>query len=186
MQKQFRLKKRAAFAYVYRKGEKASARDLLLLSAKSKEGLKIGLSVSKKVGNAVTRNRVKRLIREALKPLTDRIDDGFMYVIVAYPSIAEKDFFSVSKSVEQAFSRAGKLNDKEILFVFAAFVQAYSFADNGQPLRIHSDVFDVFVRRYKQVRRVCRHCFDNREAFEMHSVFQRRFRPRQRELSRKN
>ncbi len=109
MQKQFRLKKRAAFAYVYRKGEKASARDLLLLSAKSKEGLKIGLSVSKKVGNAVTRNRVKRLIREALNPLTDRIDDGFMYVIVAYPSIAEKDFFSVSKSVEQAFSRAGKL-----------------------------------------------------------------------------
>ncbi len=109
MQKQFRLKKRAAFAYVYRKGEKASARDLLLLSAKSKEGLKIGLSVSKKVGNAVTRNRVKRLLREALKPLTDRIDDGFMYVIVAYPSIAEKDFFSVSRSVEQAFSRAGKL-----------------------------------------------------------------------------
>ncbi len=109
MQKQFRLKKRAAFAYVYRKGEKASARDLLLLSAKSKEGLKIGLSVSKKVGNAVTRNRIKRLLREALKPLTDRIDDGFMYVIVVYPSIAEKDFFSVSKSVEQAFSRAGKL-----------------------------------------------------------------------------
>ncbi len=109
MQKQFRLKKRAAFAYVYRKGEKASARDLLLLSAKSKEGLKIGLSVSKKVGNAVTRNRVKRLLREAIRPLTDRIDDGFMYVIVAYPSIAEKDFFSVSKSVEQAFSRAGKL-----------------------------------------------------------------------------
>lgn len=109
MQKQFRLKKRAAFAYVYRKGEKASARDLLLLSAKSKEGLKIGLSVSKKVGNAVTRNRVKRLLREAIMPLTDRIDDGFMYIIVAYPSIAEKDFFSVSKSVEQAFSRAGKL-----------------------------------------------------------------------------
>ena len=109
MQKQFRLKKRAAFAYVYRKGEKASARDLLLLSAKSKEGLKIGLSVSKKVGNAVTRNRVKRLLREAIMPLTDRIDDGFMYVIVAYASIAEKDFFSVSKSVEQAFSRAGKL-----------------------------------------------------------------------------
>ena len=109
MQKQFRLKKRAAFAYVYRKGEKASARGLLLVSAKSKEGLKIGLSVSKKVGNAVTRNRVKRLLREAIRPLTDRIDDGFMYVIVAYPSIAEKDFFSVSKSVEQAFSRAGKL-----------------------------------------------------------------------------
>ena len=109
MQKQYRLKKRASFAYVYRKGEKASARDLLLLSAKSKEGLKIGLSVSKKVGNAVTRNHVKRLLREAIKPIMDRIDDGYMYVIVAYPSIAEKDFFSVQKSVEQAFVRAEKL-----------------------------------------------------------------------------
>ena len=75
MKKSFRLKKRSAFAYVYRKGEKTSAHDLLLLSAKSKEGLKIGLSVSKKVGNAVTRNRVKRLLREAILPLQERIDD---------------------------------------------------------------------------------------------------------------
>ena len=109
MQKQFRLKKRAAFAYVYRKGEKASARDLLLLSAKSKEGLKIGLSVSKKVGNAVTRNHVKRLIREALKPIIDRIDDGYMYVIVAYSSIADKTYRDVCQSVEYAFKKAGKL-----------------------------------------------------------------------------
>lgn len=155
MQKQFRLKKRAAFAYVYRKGEKASARDLLLLSAKSKEGLKIGLSVSKKVGNAVTRNHVKRLLREAIKPIMDRIDDGYMYVIVAYPSIAEKDFFSVQKSVEQAFVRAEKLNDKKILSVSPSSIQADAFSDNGQSMRVYSDVFDVFIRRHKQIR--CAH-----------------------------
>lgn len=109
MQKQYRLKKISAFAYVYRKGERAPARDLLLLSAKSREGLKIGLSVSKKVGKAVVRNRVKRLLREAITPLIDRIDNGYMYVIVAYPSIADKDFDSVRKSVEHAFERAGKL-----------------------------------------------------------------------------
>ena len=121
MQKQFRLKKRAAFAYVYRKGEKTAARDLLLLSAKSKEGLKIGLSVSKKVGNAVTRNHVKRLIREALKPIIDRIDDKRFYV-------------------------RRNSDDKEILSVSFAALQAHIIADNGQSLRIHSDVFDVFVR----------------------------------------
>lgn len=109
MQKQYRLKKRAAFAYVYRKGEKASARDLLLLSAKSKEGLKIGLSVSKKVGGAVTRNRVKRLLREAIKPLEANMDAGYMYVIVAYPSIADKTYQDVCQSVEYAFKKAGKL-----------------------------------------------------------------------------
>lgn len=109
MQKQHRLKKRAAFAYVYRKGEKASARDLLLLYAKSKEGLKIGLSVSKKVGNAVTRNHVKRLLREAIKPLEDRIDDAYMYVVVAMPSMAEREYTDVCKTVEYAFAKAKKL-----------------------------------------------------------------------------
>ena len=109
MQKQYRLKKRASFAYVYRKGEKASARDLLLLSAKSNEGLKIGLSVSKKVGGAVTRNRVKRLLREAIKPIAANIDTGYMYVIVAYPSIADKTYRDVCQSVEYAFKKAGKL-----------------------------------------------------------------------------
>lgn len=109
MQKQYRLKKRAAFAYVYRKGDRSSARDLLLLSAKSREGLKIGLSVSKKVGNAVTRNRVKRLLREGIKPLMEHIDPNFMYVIVAYPSIAERGYEEVCESVRYAFNKAGKL-----------------------------------------------------------------------------
>lgn len=109
MKKSFRLKKRSAFAYVYRKGEKTSAHDLLLLSAKSKEGLKIGLSVSKKVGNAVTRNRVKRLLREAILPLQERIDDRYMYVIVAFPSLAERGYREVNALVQTAFERAGKL-----------------------------------------------------------------------------
>ncbi len=109
MQKQYRLKKRASFAYVYRKGEKSSAKDLLLLCAKSREGLKIGLSVSKKVGNAVTRNRTKRLLREAIQPLLERIDSGYMYVIVAYPSIVERSLDEVKASVEHAFKRANKL-----------------------------------------------------------------------------
>lgn len=109
MKRQHRLKKRAAFAYVYRKGEKTSARDLSVLCAKSREGLKIGLSVSKKVGNAVTRNRVKRLLREAIKPIEDRLDCNFLYVIVAYPSIAQRDYSQVCASVEFAFAKANKL-----------------------------------------------------------------------------
>lgn len=109
MQKKFRLKKRSAFVYVYRKGEKTSARDLLLLSAISKEGLKIGLSVSKKVGNAVTRNRVKRLLREAILPLQEKIDTGYMYVIVAHPTLADRSYAEIVDIVRSVFERAGKL-----------------------------------------------------------------------------
>ena len=109
MKRQFRLKRRAAFQYVYKKGERAPASDLLLLYARSREGLKIGLSVSKKVGNSVTRNRVKRLLREALGPLAESIDSGYMYVLIAHPSIAQRSYAEVCERVKAAFIRAGKL-----------------------------------------------------------------------------
>lgn len=109
MQRQYRLKRRAAFAYVYRKGERASAHDLLLLCARSKEGLKIGLSVSKKVGNAVARNRVKRLLREAITQIEDKIDARYMYVVIARPSIVGLPLCKVADQIAYAFSKAGKL-----------------------------------------------------------------------------
>lgn len=109
MQKQYRLKRRAAFNYVYRKGEKSQTRHLLLLYAKSREGLKIGLSVSKKVGNAVVRNRVKRLLREGLLPLTESINAGYMYVLLARPSAAELDYQAMCDEVRRVFERADKL-----------------------------------------------------------------------------
>ena len=101
MKREFRLKKRAAFTYVYKRGERTRSRHLTLLAAKSGEGLKIGLSVSKKVGGAVTRNHVKRLLREALT--------AFMYVIVAHPTAAELDFKAVCSETEKLFLKAGKL-----------------------------------------------------------------------------
>lgn len=105
------MKKRAAFSYVYRKGVKSSERDLLLLNARSREGLKIGLSVSKKVGNAVTRNRVKRLFRESLKGMEDKIDARYMYVLIARPSVTERTFQEVKEQVISVFKKAGRLND---------------------------------------------------------------------------
>ncbi len=109
MTKQIRLKRRAAFRYVFRKGDKSGAKDLTLLSARSREGLKIGLSVSKRVGNAVARNRVKRLLREAIRPLESVLNKDYMYVIVARPSIAELGFAEVCEQVKLVFTRAGKL-----------------------------------------------------------------------------
>ncbi len=109
MLRQYRLKRRAAFAYVYRKGERSFAKGIVLLSARSREGLKIGLSVSKKVGNAVVRNHAKRLLREAINPIIDAIDAHYMYVIVVKPELAGMNFAEVSHELRRAFEKAGKL-----------------------------------------------------------------------------
>ena len=65
MERRYRLKKNRAFQYVYRRGHSVACRNLVMLLAPSRE-LKIGFSVSKKTGNAVTRNRIKRRLQNAL------------------------------------------------------------------------------------------------------------------------
>ena len=110
MQKQYRLKRRSAFSYVYKKGEKSSARHLLLLYVKSRgNGMKVGISVSKKVGGAVVRNRVKRLIREGVNKILPQIATGYTYVIVARESAANADYYAICEDVKHIFEKAGRL-----------------------------------------------------------------------------
>ena len=103
MEKNYRLKKNGAFQYVYRRGKSSSTRDLVMLYAKG-NGLKVGFSVSKKVGNAVARNLVKRRLRECFRPHLRDAKNG-LYVIVARPSAATANFQSLSRQVHDLLTR---------------------------------------------------------------------------------
>ena len=97
MERRYRLQKNKAFQYVYRRGRSVACHDLVMLYAKGR-GLQVGFSVSKKVGNAVTRNLVKRRLRECFRPYLGDVKNG-LYVIVARPSAAEATFQSLKKDV---------------------------------------------------------------------------------------
>jgi ribonuclease P protein component len=86
-----RLSRSAEFERVYRHGRSIANRHLILyvFDAHGAGAPRLGLSVSRRVGQAVTRNNVKRLLREAFAALGPRLGDGLDVVVVARPAAAE-------------------------------------------------------------------------------------------------
>ena len=77
-----------------------------------------GLSVGRRVGGAVVRNRVKRRLREVLRLAP--LEPGWDIIFIARPPVAGADFTNLGKSVQGLLSRAGLLmreNEKACLRV---------------------------------------------------------------------
>jgi ribonuclease P protein component len=87
-----RLSRSGDFDRVYREGNSRGNRFLVLYSFadrddQSSDSARLGLSVGRKIGKAVTRNKVKRAIRESFWELSDGLEEGHDYVIVARPGV---------------------------------------------------------------------------------------------------
>lgn len=101
MKKENRLKKNDDFQLVFKRGKSVANRQFVLYFLKKEEQstIRIGISVSKKLGNAVTRNRIKRYIREAMREIIPQLHQSYDLVIIARKPTVEMGLDEIKKSL---------------------------------------------------------------------------------------
>lgn len=106
------LKKNFQFRFVYNKGKSLANKYLVMYIVKNgKNSNKLGISVSKKVGNSVVRSRVTRLIRESYRLKEDNIQLGFDIVVIARSSANGASYEDISKSLYHLLKKHNLLNN---------------------------------------------------------------------------
>lgn len=100
------LKKNADFGQVYRQGKSYGNKLLVMyvLERGQNQESRIGISVSKKVGNSVVRHRIKRLIKESFRTHSSEWKAGYDIVVIARKDAKDKDY----KKMESALMHLGR------------------------------------------------------------------------------
>lgn len=103
MKKENRLKLNKDFRRLYSRGNCGVAGSVVVYAMKNKKHtIRVGLTVSKGVGNAVKRNRAKRLMRAAFDALKQNISVGYDIIIVARNRIVDKKSTQVTYDLKSA------------------------------------------------------------------------------------
>ena len=112
------LKKNNEFQRVYRKGTSQANRYLVMYVLPNQHMKnRLGISVSKKVGNSVVRHRLTRLIRESYRLNEAEFENSLDIVVVARPQAKDRTYQEIESALMHLAGKhciAGKNNDKEV------------------------------------------------------------------------
>ncbi|MDR1320127.1 MAG: ribonuclease P protein component [Gracilibacteraceae bacterium] len=112
LKKDLRLNKAGQFKFVFRAGRSCVTRYMAAYVVKQ-ETTKIGFIASKKTGNAVRRNRAKRLMREAARRLLPRVKDNFHMILIARKPIVKASRDEVEQSVLYVLRKTGVRHERQ-------------------------------------------------------------------------
>lgn len=103
LSREYRIRKQAEFDKIYRQSKRFRSDGLTILVHfnNSRESVtKFGIVVSKKIGNAVVRNKLKRQFRAIFRESILSLKSGLEIVVVAYPGIEKLSFAEINRVIE--------------------------------------------------------------------------------------
>lgn len=99
------------FRRLYAKGKSFVGRTLVTYAGRNREGcVRVGITAGKKVGNAVLRNRSRRVIREAFRSLAPRVKKGTDLIFVARTKAAYSKSTELLPEMEKQLKKAGVID----------------------------------------------------------------------------
>ncbi|MFC0210926.1 ribonuclease P protein component [Paenibacillus chartarius] len=114
MEKEYRLAKREDFNKIYRYGKSAANHQFVLYYYPQKElgHFRLGISTSKKVGNAVVRNSLRRRLKEIVRLNADKFPPNYDYILIVRKPAVEMEYAELEKSLFHVVRKAGLLPRK--------------------------------------------------------------------------
>ncbi len=110
MNRRFRMTRSEDFDQVKRDGKTVSNKYFrVILRPNQAYTLRFGFITGKSIGNAVTRNRYKRLMRASIQQISGSLQTGWDVVIIARQSPAQVDYQTTLSALSDLFKRAGLL-----------------------------------------------------------------------------
>lgn len=106
MKKTYRIKRQQDFDAIFKANHSVANRRFVVYQLERQQGhFRVGLSVSKKLGNAVTRNRIKRRLRHALQELKPHLRTAD-FVVIARQGVQELSYQDLLKNLTHVLTLA--------------------------------------------------------------------------------
>lgn len=107
MKKAYRIKDNKEFQHVFKYGKSFANRQLVIyyIQKENQDHFRVGLSVGKKIGNAVVRNQIKRYLRQSFQDLENKILPTLNIVIIARNPTKDMGYYDIKKSLLHLLTR---------------------------------------------------------------------------------
>ena len=112
LRREYSLRRNKEFRYVYKKGKSVSDGNLVLIYVVTRTPrLKVGFSVSKKLGNSVARNRIKRRMKEAFFSMIKDVTPRALLVFVPREHAKDLSYLELKASMQKLLKKAGLIGE---------------------------------------------------------------------------